>query len=118
MYQFEEVVAWELRAELHNGNKLWRMGFVMNDLATCVRVMILNGRMFVLRQDRLVRFNYAGELVHVEGGDYKWDIPDMEFLPESELLGFTDDDWDYEEDLEEEIRLNRRLSTAFVKDKA
>ena len=117
-YQFE-VVAWESRKDLHNGSTMWRMGYVMNDLGTCLRVMIPNGRLYILNQERVVRFDFAGELLRYGNkGSYVCGFPDSNFLPESEIHRFADDDWEYGGDLEWEIAMNRSMSVKFVKDKS
>ena len=118
MHQFE-VIVWQSRKDKHNGNRMWRMGYVMNDMGVTVRIMIPNGRLYILKSERVVKFDFAGEILyHRTNRAYDWNVPDREFISHAEIGEFADYYWKYEEDLVFKESSNTSLITKFVKDTA
>ena len=119
-----DVVAWESKPNPKNGNTMWRMGYVMNDMATTLRVMVPNGRLYVLKATRVVKFFYRMDGLnrlpfhHPKIKDdrkyyYDMDVPDTDFPPMGSIEDFTDDDWCWEDDVEKMIDI---YQTKFIKD--
>ena len=111
-----ELVAWQSRPDRNSGYQLWRMGYVLNDMGCWLRVMIPNGRWFILATHRVVKFDFAIELVNGDEHEYDYDIPDSSFLSKKIMMRFRDDDWNYAEDYDR-FEENSTFSVEHVKDK-
>jgi hypothetical protein len=108
------VVAWQSKKNLKCGEKLWRMGYVMNDMGGYLRIMVPNGRWFILHTKRVVHFDFAIQLAN--GRDqYDGDVPDKKFMSEDLINSFTDNDWYFPED-EDACAKDTPYSVNFVKD--
>ena len=110
-----DIVAWESKKNEQNGSRLWRMGFVMNDLGPVVRILIPSGRMYILKTSRVVQFDFAGTLVDCVKKAI-WDVGNEHFISSDNIKQFVDDDWEYEEDVKTFVDTRSRLSIEFVKD--
>ena len=117
-----DVVAWESRANPKNGEKLWRLGYVMNDMDTTLRVMIPNGRLYILKASRVVKFYYHMDRLNYplhprfqgkKKYNFDMDVPDTDFMSAGFINDFTDDDWYYENDVTEILPI---FSSKFKKD--
>ena len=104
-----DVAAWQAIGKGPNSSGPWRMGYVINEIGPVVRVMIPNGRLYILNMTRVVMFEDGRfqPMRRVENGDF----PEIEKVNE-----YMDEDWDYEVDRILLERLKTPLNKEFVKD--
>ena len=104
-----DVVAWQANPKGPDNGGPWRMGYVMNEISPMVRVMIPNGRLYILNMTRVVMFE-DGRFQHMVRVNYG-DFPGIEKVDK-----YMDEDWDYEVDRVLLERLKTPLNKEFVKD--